>query len=81
MTSEEKPNLDKCCTHIPTICSVWDYRRKMTIKVFWDDSVDFGSFVPVFGRKTLPSLHTHFYPKKAPAAHSYKMLIITYQIL
>jgi hypothetical protein len=54
----------------------------MKIKVFWDDSVDFGSYVPMFGRKTLPpSFHTHFYPKKAPAAHSYKMLIITYQIL
>jgi hypothetical protein len=54
----------------------------MKITVFWDDSVHFGSYVPMFGRKTLPpSLHIHFYPKKALAAHSYKMLIITYQIL
>jgi len=54
----------------------------MRITVFWDERVHFGSYVPTFGRKTLPpSLHMHFYPKKAPAAHSYKMLIITHQIL
>jgi hypothetical protein len=59
----------KCCTCIPTICSVWKYGRKMKITVFWDDSVHFGSyFQRLAGRHCIHHFTCTSTPKKGTSS-------------